>query len=38
VRQFGRGIDTAQKAMKDNGNPPLEFNPTQDAMVCILRK
>lgn len=37
IQAFGRGIATARKAMKENGNPDLEFDINQSAVVCILR-
>ena len=38
VQAFGRGIATAEKALHDNGNPPLEFQTDQSSVACILRK
>jgi len=37
IQAFGRGIATAEKEMAKNGNPPLEFEVNQSAVVCILR-
>jgi ATP-dependent DNA helicase RecG len=37
IQAFGRGIAVADKAMRDNGNPPLTFETNQHAVVCILR-
>lgn len=37
VQAFGRGIATATREMERNGNPPLEFETTQSAVVCTLR-
>jgi len=37
IQAFGRGIATARRAMITNGNPPLEFNTDQTAVVCLLR-
>lgn len=37
IQAFGRGIATAEKAMRENGNPPLEFTVNQSAVVCILK-
>ncbi len=37
VQAFGRGIATATREMERNGNPPLKFETTQSAVVCILR-
>lgn len=34
IQAFGRGIAVARSAMKENGNPPLEF---QTAVLCTLR-
>lgn len=38
IQAFGRGIATARRAMDNNGNPPLEFETNQSAVVCVLRK
>ncbi|MCX7099409.1 MAG: putative DNA binding domain-containing protein [Methylococcales bacterium] len=38
IQAFGRGIATAQKEMAKNGNPPIEFEVNQSAVLCILRK
>ena len=37
VQAFGRGIDVAGSAMKENGNPPLEFKTSQTSVLCTLR-
>lgn len=37
VQAFGRGIATARRAMQENGNPSLEFETNQSAVLCILR-
>lgn len=37
IQAFGRGIAMARRAMENNGNPPLTFNTSQTAVVCILR-
>ncbi len=37
IQAFGRGIDTAKKALQDNGNPPLEFCVNQSVVVCVMR-
>ncbi len=37
VQAFGRGIDIARKAMKDNGNPAPEFDVNQSLVRCTLR-
>lgn len=38
IQAFGRGIATAQKEMKKNGNPKIEFLVNQSAVLCTLRK
>jgi ATP-dependent DNA helicase RecG len=38
IQAFGRGIATARREMERNGNPPLEFETNQSAVVCILRR
>jgi len=38
IQAFGRGIDTARKALKKNGNAELEFQVNQSTVLCILRK
>jgi ATP-dependent DNA helicase RecG len=38
IQAFGRGIATAQKEMEKNGNPKIEFEINQSAVLCILRK
>jgi len=37
IQAFGRGIATARKEMEKNGNPPLEFEVNQSAVICTLR-
>ncbi|MBM9537655.1 ATP-binding protein [Desulfobulbus alkaliphilus] len=37
IQAFGRGIAIAQREMEKNGNPPLEFETNQSAVVCTLR-
>ncbi|KAA3608001.1 MAG: transcriptional regulator [Planctomycetota bacterium] len=37
VQAFGRGIAIARRAMKENGNPEIEFNTTQSVVECVLR-
>ena len=37
IQAFGRGIATARKLMRENGNPEPEFETTSSAVVCILR-
>lgn len=38
VNRFGTGIQRADAAMRDNGNPPLEFEVDQSAFLVTLRK
>lgn len=37
IQAFGRGIAIARREMERNGNPPVEFEPTSNAVVAILR-
>jgi ATP-dependent DNA helicase RecG len=37
VQRYGIGIQTAQNAMKRNGNPLIDFRINQNAVICILR-
>lgn len=37
IQAFGRGIATAEKALKDNGNPPLQFTVNQSVVACAIR-
>jgi len=37
IQTFGRGIATARKEMEKNGNPSIEFETNQSAVVCTLR-
>lgn len=37
IQAFGRGIATARNEMQSNGNPALEFETNQSAVVCTLR-
>jgi ATP-dependent DNA helicase RecG len=37
IQAFGRGIATSRKQMEQNGNPPPEFETSQNAVVCVLR-
>lgn len=37
IQAFGRGIATARKVMKANGNPEPEFELNQSTVVCTLR-
>lgn len=38
VQSFGRGIATTRRVMEANGNPPPEFETSQSAVVCLLRR
>lgn len=38
VQKFGVGIGTANKALKENGNPPVEFKPQQGFVLATLWK
>ena len=38
VQRFGFGIADAHKAMRDNGNPSLEFNVQPNAVLATLRR
>lgn len=38
IQAFGRGIATARREMEKNGNPALEFEASQSAVVCTLRR
>ena len=38
VQGFGRGIATARRELKKNGNPPPEFQVTPSAVMCILQE
>ncbi|SJM94781.1 Putative transcriptional regulator (fragment) [Crenothrix polyspora] len=38
IQAFGRGIAVAKREMEKNANPPVEFQVTQSAVLCILRK
>ena len=38
VQRFGRGIDTARRAMAANGNPPPDFVVTDSFITCTLRR
>jgi len=37
IQRYGIGIQTAQNAMRKNGNPELEFKCNESMVVCILR-
>jgi len=38
VQRFGVGIQTAQKALTDNGNPPAEFDPQENLVLVTVRR
>lgn len=38
VQRFGVGIQTAQKALADNGNPPAEFYPEDNLVLVVIRR
>jgi ATP-dependent DNA helicase RecG len=38
VQRFGVGIQTAQKALADNGNPPAEFDPQDNLVWVVVRR
>jgi len=38
VQRFGVGIATAQKELRDNGNPPAEFAVEPTAVLCTMRR
>ncbi len=38
VQRFGVGIQTAQKALADNGNPPAEFDPEENLVLVVVRR
>lgn len=38
IQAFGRGIAIARREMEKNGNPPLEFETNQSAVVCVLKR
>jgi ATP-dependent DNA helicase RecG len=38
VQTFGRGIAVARKELEKNGNPDIEFEVNQNAVLCTLRK
>jgi len=37
IQAFGRGIAIARKELQKNGNPELDFEINQSAVVCIIR-
>ena len=38
IQAFGRGIAVTKREMERNGNPAPEFETSQNAVVCLLRK
>lgn len=38
VERFGIGIATAEQELKNNGNPPLEFNLQDTIITCVIRR
>jgi ATP-dependent DNA helicase RecG len=38
VQRFGVGIQIAQKALENNGNPPAEFDPQDNVVLAIIRR
>ena len=38
VQRFGVGIQFAQQALKDNGNPPAEFDPQDNVVFAVVRR
>ena len=38
VQRFGLGIPIAQKALANNGNPPVEYQITQNSVLAIVRE
>ena len=38
VQKFGVGIVLAQKAMRENGNPEIEFKVTDWNVLAVLRR
>jgi ATP-dependent DNA helicase RecG len=38
VQRFGFGIRIAEKALADNGNPPLEFRITPNSVLALVRR
>jgi ATP-dependent DNA helicase RecG len=37
IQRYGVGIQTAQNAMRKNGNPELEFKCDESIVLCIMR-
>lgn len=38
VQRFGVGIQTAQRALADNGNPPAELDPQENLVLVTVRR
>jgi ATP-dependent DNA helicase RecG len=38
VQRFGVGIQTAQRVLAENGNPPAEFDPQDNLVIVTLRR
>ena len=38
IQAFGRGIASAKRAMKQNGNPEIEFQISPSMVLCVMRK
>jgi ATP-dependent DNA helicase RecG len=38
IQRFGFGLQWARDTMKDNGNPPIEFDVDNSFVRCVLRK
>ncbi|MGH7077688.1 MAG: ATP-binding protein [Acetobacteraceae bacterium] len=38
VQRFGIGIQTAQRALASNGNPPVEFDPQDTLVLATIRR
>jgi ATP-dependent DNA helicase RecG len=38
VQRFGAGIPTAERALKENGNPPPDFIPDEAYVLVTIRK
>lgn len=38
VQAFGRGIATARRALRENGSPPLELDPSPGSVVATMRE
>jgi ATP-dependent DNA helicase RecG len=38
IQRFGQGINAAREALRQNGNPPIEFEVDNTHVHCVLRK